>query len=103
MRKNSARHMGGILDDLLKKWEQGTVKKGNAVREAWKASIEEKVKGHARPVSLKRGTLMVIVENSSWLYKLTLDKNKLLKKFNENYTGRNKVKSIRFRVGDINW
>ena len=42
---------------------------------------------------------MVIVENSSWLYKLTLEKKRTIEKFNEGYPGRKKVKDIRFRVG----
>ncbi|MDP8298858.1 MAG: DUF721 domain-containing protein [Candidatus Tantalella remota] len=96
-----ARHVRGILNDLLKKWEQGTVKKGNAVLDAWQLSIGERAKDHACPLSFKKGTLLILVENSAWLYQLTLEKKNILKKFNENYTGRKKVVDIRFRVGTI--
>ncbi|NQT32114.1 MAG: DUF721 domain-containing protein [Candidatus Omnitrophica bacterium] len=96
-----AKHVGGILDGLIRKWEQGTVKKGNAVMEAFSKAAEEETKKHAKPVSLKKGVLVVIVENSSWLYELTLKKREFLKKFNESYTGKIKAKDVRFRIGSF--
>ena len=95
--------MGGILDGLIAKWEQGTVKKGNAVRMAWIAASGEETAKHTRPVSLKNGVLMIIVENSSWLYTLTMTKGAIMNKFNNVYTGRKKVNNIRFRVGSIDF
>ena len=97
--KRDAKHVKGIVEGLIQRWEQGAVKKTNAVMEAWCEAVEEKTKKHTRPVSLKNGVLMVIVENSSWLYKLTLEKKRTIEKFNEGYPGRKKVKDIRFRVG----
>ena len=94
-----ARHIRNVVDDLLNRWEKTTVKKGNAVREAWSEITEEETKKHARPVSLKNGTLMVMVDNSSWLYKMTLEKNNVLQKFNKAYKGRKKARDIRFRIG----
>jgi predicted nucleic acid-binding Zn ribbon protein len=99
--KKDTRHVRGIVDSLLRKWESGTLKKGNAVWSAWSAAVTEEDRGHARPVSLKNGTLMVIAENSSWLYKLTMEKKNILEKFNANYEGRKKAKDIRFRIGDL--
>jgi predicted nucleic acid-binding Zn ribbon protein len=99
MFRKDAKHVGGILDGLINKLEKGTVKKGNAIRIAWIAACGEETGKHARPVSLKNGVLMVIVDNSVWLYKLTLEKLDLKNKFNNVYTGRKKVDNIRFRVG----
>lgn len=93
--------MRGVLDGLIQKWESRTNQKGNALFEAWRVAVDEEVKGHARPVSIKNGIIMVIVENTTWLYKLTLDKRGIIKKFNENYTGRKKAKDIRYRVGSL--
>ena len=94
-------HVKSALDGLLKKWEISHVKKGGAVKEAWSYATEEEVKKHARPVSLKNGTLMVIVEDSTWLYKLTLEKRMILGRFNEKYSGRKKPQDIRFRIGSL--
>ncbi len=88
-----------MIGGLLRKWEKGSVKKGNAVREAWRSAAGEAALGRTQPVSFKRGTLMVIVENSTWLYKLTMEKRGIIKLFNENYSGRQKLEDIRFRVG----
>jgi predicted nucleic acid-binding Zn ribbon protein len=94
-------HVKGVLDGLLKKWEQTHVKKGGAVKEAWGYAVENSAKEHARPVSLKNGILMVVVEDTSWLYKLTLDKRNILARFNEKYSGRKKPKDIRFRIASL--
>ncbi len=96
---DSGRHVKGIISSLLKRWEGQDLKKGTAVRDAWQCSVEEDAKGHSYPVSLKGGVLMVIVDNPPWLYKLTLDKRKIIAAFNKSYQGRKKIKGIRFRVG----
>ncbi|GEM_PF-769690 len=101
VRKSNAGHIGKILDGLLRTWERGPARKGDAVRAAWAAATKGETKKHARPISLKRGVLLVLVEDSSWLYELTIEKKDILKRFNENYTGRKKAADIRFRVGDL--
>ncbi|MFH1846110.1 MAG: DUF721 domain-containing protein [Candidatus Omnitrophota bacterium] len=100
-RKEQARHVKGVVENILRKWEKGKVKRGSAVKAAWLEAVDSKAKQHTRPVSFKNGTLMAIVENSSWLYKMTLDKRKMLLEFNKHYTGRKKAKDIRFRVGTL--
>ena len=87
-KKSQPRHLEDIVSGLIRRWEEKDLKKGNAVRTAWKAAAGEKATGHTQPAGFKKGTLMMIVENSAWLYKLTLEKRDIIKKFNENYTGR---------------
>jgi predicted nucleic acid-binding Zn ribbon protein len=100
-KRQDARHVKSIIENLLGQWEKRAVKRGDAVGKAWKDATTEETREHARPVSFKNGILMVIVENSSWLYKLTLEKRKMLEKFNEIYAGRKKAQDIRFRVGSM--
>lgn len=94
-------HVRFVLDDLLKKWDKEKVGKGKAVREAWVYAAGEKTVKQSKPVSLKKGVLVVVVEDTSWLYRLTLEKRTLLSKFNEKYPGRKKAVDIRFRVGSL--
>ena len=101
MRKRDARHVKSVVEGLLGKWESGALKKSSAVQKAWYGAVSEKEKHHARPVSLKKGILVVVVENSAWLYKFTMEKAQILERFNDAYTGRIKAKDIRFRVGDL--
>jgi predicted nucleic acid-binding Zn ribbon protein len=101
IKRSGPGHVKGIIDGLITKWEKGAVKKAGAVGEAWVASVDNETKEHTRPVSFKNGILMVVVEDSTWLYKLTLDKKVLLEKFNGNYTGRKKARDIRYRIGSL--
>ncbi|MGB2601012.1 MAG: DUF721 domain-containing protein [Candidatus Omnitrophota bacterium] len=101
IKRNGPRHVKGIIDGLIAKWEKGAVKKAGAIGTAWVAAVDVETKEHTRPVSFKNGTLVVLVEDSTWLYKLTLDKRVTIAKFNEKYSGRKKAKDIRFRVGSL--
>lgn len=101
MKEKAARHVGNIIEDLLHKWQAGPSKKADAVRTAWREAVEKEAKGHAAPVNFKRGILTVIVKDSVWLYKLTLEKKNILTRFNEHYAGRVKARDIRFRVGEV--
>lgn len=96
--KREAKHVRGILDELLRKIETGA-KKTNAVSEAWRDAIDEEIRAHARPISMKNGVLMIAAQDSVWAYKLMLEKKEIIKKFNEKYTGRKKATEIRLRVG----
>ncbi len=93
--------MSGVVETLLKKWEGGALKKANKVNEAWREALPEKELKKTRPVAIKKSVLTVLVENSSWLYSLTLRKRKILKDFNDNYDSRKKIKDIRFRIGEL--
>lgn len=101
MHKKDAKHVKGVVGDILKGLERKSGEKGNPVINAWNKVVDEKTQIHSRPVNFKNGTIVVLVENSVWLYKLTLEKNKILEKFNEEYTGRKKALDIRFRVGTM--
>lgn len=94
-------HVKHVLSELISKWEKDKVRKGGAVREAWAFAVGEDAKKHTKPVSLKNGTMVVITEDTSWLYRLTLEKRKILSKFNEKYSGRKKPVDIRFRIGSL--
>ncbi len=99
MKRKEVKHVRGVVEKLLQKWQGGTVKKGSAIRQAWTAAMKEEAKGQAWPIDLKNGVLTVNVGNSAWLYTLTMEKKNIINRFNENYTGRKKAKTIRFRIG----
>jgi len=101
MKKENTKHVRSIVTGLIRKLESGTAKKANAVTQAWLGAINEKTRGHARPVSFKKGELVVVVENSTWLYYLSMEKGKIKEKINKSYPGRKKIEKIRFRVGKV--
>lgn len=98
-KRKNAKEIKDIVGSLLNKIEKGGFQKAGATREAWLKTVDEKTAEHTNPVNFKKGVLTVIVENSSWLYKMTLEKRDIIKKFNEHYTGRQKVIEIKIRVG----
>lgn len=101
MEKSGGGHVRQVLSELISKWEKDKNRKGTAVREAWDYAVGEDIKKHTKPVSLKNNTMVVIVEDTPWLYKLTLDKRNILSRFNEKYSGRKKPLDIRFRIGSL--
>ena len=98
--RHSAR-LEDVVSGIIHRWGKRNLEKGNAVRAAWMNAAGEKAAGHTQPASFKKGQLVVLVENSSWLYKMAMEKTTIVKKFNESYEGRAKVKDIRFRIGKI--
>ena len=97
----SDRHVKGIVDGLLKKIEENVHKKGDVAKEAWKSVNNEDLKKHAKLINLKRETLIVKVDNSSWLYKFTLEKKRIIEEFNAGYKKKKKIKGIMFRIGTL--
>lgn len=99
--KNKA---SGPLGDVLKKLVSKIGKEGRQSEEeilrAWRGAAGKKAAGHTRPVALKRSVLAVNVDNSGWLYELTINKKKLLKKLETKFKGK-KLKDIRFRIGEV--
>ena len=70
--------------DLLKFWEEA-IGKGGA--------------RHTKIAFLKPKRLVVNVSDSTWLYKLTMDKKNIIKKFNKQ--SKKKIKELQFRIGKI--
>ncbi len=88
----------GVLGDIMR-----GLKKDGAVTEedlaaAWGRAVGKKAAGHTRPVSVRRGVLNVNVDDSAWLYELTLKKKEILKKLDIKLKG-HRPKDIRFRIG----
>ena len=92
--------LGGIVKNII----SDIGPKGRLTEEeiigAWKAVVGKRASCHARPTSLKKASLIVNVDGSSWLYELTLRKKEILKKLGDRLRDR-KVKDIRFRIGEL--
>ena len=65
---------------------------------AWlKKTLTKKESGHIRFKYFRNGILYVDVDSSGWLYSLSLKKERVLNKLNQDKRG---VKDIRFRIGE---
>ena len=85
-----------VIEDLSS--TEGFKKKD--ILKEWPRLVGGKAKRHTKPISIRRGRLVVNVDESSWLYELNLNKENILKKINERF-GEAELKEIRFRIGDI--
>ncbi|MFH1304791.1 MAG: DUF721 domain-containing protein [Candidatus Omnitrophota bacterium] len=99
MRRKDPGRLGAVSDGLILRWGKGGAARSAAVRDALRETLGKEAAGRVRPAGFKKGVLTISVENPSWLYKLTLDREEILRKFNENYGGRKKAVKIRFRIG----
>jgi len=92
------------LKDVLKKVISNLQKREEeegSLFKAWEEAVGEKTAKHTKPVFFKEKRLIVNVSDSPRLYKLTLEKKKLIERFNKNMKGKKKIKELQFRIGDI--
>ena len=92
------------LEDLLK----GAIKNLRAqnkltqeeVAAIWQDAVGVRAASHTRPVSIKKTNLTINVDDSGWLYELTIKKKEILEKLEGKFKGKD-LKNIRFRIGEI--
>jgi predicted nucleic acid-binding Zn ribbon protein len=68
---------------------------------AWEKAAGKKASKHTKPAFIKSRRLVVNISDSSWLYKLTLEKRAILEALNKNFKGKKKIKELQFRIGEI--
>ena len=84
------------LEKVLKDIIGGIGAKGalteEAVARAWEEAVGKKAAAHSAPRSLRGARLVINVDDSSWLYELTVQKKEILRKL------ASKLKSKRARM-----
>lgn len=88
--------IGNAINNLSGKERLGE----EEIERAWRAGAGGAAAKHSRPVSFKKGSLIVDVASSSWLYELTIRKAEILKTLERELKVK-KIKELRFRIGDI--
>lgn len=86
---------GSIIADFFKRSSVEVEKESLDYTSIWKHVTGENIYKCTRPVALKKGTLYVEVEDSVWLYQLTLLKDKIITDFNSFAAG-TKIDNISF-------
>lgn len=92
------------LGELVKKVIKKLGGKGHLGEEeiinAWAFVVGRKAARHTKPVSFRKSVLLINVNESSWLYELTIRKKEILKGLAARLEGK-KLKDIRFRIGEV--
>lgn len=99
-KKENEAALRDILKNVISDIENKERSEGD-IPETWRKIVGSKAAGHTKPEFLKGKRLVVKVSDSSWLYKLTLEKKSLLEKLNKALGSRKKIKELQFRIGDI--
>ena len=89
-----------IVKDVIKDLSgKGRISEEEIAR-AWEEAVGRKATAHTKPILIRKSVLTVNVDNSGWLYELTIKKPKLLKKLDGKIRGK-QLKGLRFRIGEI--
>lgn len=91
--------IGDVLAELMARKGFARVRSEDAYQAAWKTSVGEAA-AYTRTGRLNRGALEIIVANSMLMQEFTFQKDDLLKKLQNQLPGE-KIRSLRFRVGQI--
>lgn len=89
-----------IVEDIIKKIEPEKIFKTEVLNSSWAKAIGEDNLRHAKPVEVKNKVLIVHVDSSSWLHKLTMEKARLLTRL-RNDLGEDIIEDIRLRIGAL--
>ncbi len=86
-----------ILPKIFKDLEKKEVLK--KIEGSWRSAVGGKASKHSKVAGFKNGALIVNVDNSMWIYELTLKKEKVLERLRGD--GLKEIKDIRFRIGEL--
>ena len=92
--------IGNVLSELMARRGYARVQSAEAYEAAWREAAGPLAAKYTRPGQLRRGTLEVVVANSTLMQELGFQKSALLTKLAELLPDEG-IKNIRFRVGNI--
>jgi len=88
-----------ILPGVLEGMRSTARPSQEGIESIWKRLVGEEAAQHSWPQRLIQGKLLVEVENSGWMYTLSLRKMQLLQGLIE-LLGAGRVKALVFRIGE---
>ena len=92
--------IGDVLVQLMARRGFAGVRRAATCEEAWRQAAGELAAGYSRVGAVRRGTLEVLVANSTLLQELTFQKQTLLETLGELLPDE-KIRDVRFRLGAI--
>jgi len=92
--------IGNVLSELMARRGYARVQSAEAYNVAWREAAGPLAAKYTRPGQLRRGTLEVVVANSTLMQELGFQKQDLLEALAKLLPDEG-IKSLRFRVGNI--
>ena len=93
--RSKQKSIENIVKDVIKDLSGKGRVSAEEIGRAWEDAAGHRAAAHTKPVSIKKSILTVNVDNSGWLYELTIKKGKLLGKLGGKIRGK-QLKGIRF-------
>ena len=100
MQKGTPQPISDVLKNVVEQLSRTKKKDISKILSAWPLVVGKDFSRRTRPANLKKGALLVVVEDSAWFYQLNLQKEKLLKALQKRI-GADKVQKIQFKVGKV--
>lgn len=100
MRKSSPQPISDVLKNVVERLARTKKKDILKIYSIWPEVVNKGLSHHTRPASLRRGTLLINVDESAWLYQANLQKEKLLEGLRKKI-GKDKIQKIQFRIGQV--
>ena len=97
--KEKPEPVADILKAVFERLEREKDLTKEDVEERWRRLAGDAAR-HTRPVSLRKSTLTVFVDSSSWMQEMVLRKRMILKQLKRTF-GKDRISGIQFRIGEI--
>lgn len=102
MQEKHAKHIKGIVEGVLGNWKKEKVFKKDIIDREWRNVAGKKAVKHTRVSSLKSGRLIIEVNESGWIYQLTLKKREIIDKLKKALKGEDiDITEVQFRIGSF--
>jgi len=99
---DGSRRIKGIVEGLLEDWKKKKIFKKDIIERAWKKAAGKKALKHTRVSSFRSGRLIIEVDESGWIYELTIKKKEILDSLNKKLAAEDiAISEIQFRIGTL--
>lgn len=92
--------VGWVLDRVFKNLDIDKKMRQLEALNRWREVVGDNINLHTRPLAIRKNSLFVLVDSSSWLAQLTYLRHKIISEFHRRY-GEGVVENIYFRMGEV--
>lgn len=97
--KDNKKPLKEITGRIIERLSKENLTKREAAEDAWRKSVGKKYHPHTQPASFRKKRLVVNVDESGWLYELTIKKQGITARLRKIL--KDDFKELRFRIGKI--
>lgn len=98
-RRVATKPIGKTLSDLLKTLKLDQKRSEAEIVKVWNHLMAPEIVAHAHPISIRKGTLFVAVDNSAWLDEIVRFRQREILQRLQTSFGRQTIMRISFRAG----